>query len=514
VILSGIGPGDWPSIGARYSPGAPALRTAAGETVSYADLESRASRLADSLRRRGFGKGERVAILNTDSIEYVVLILAALKLGLIVAPLNFRMTPPELATLVQAIDPAAIAYGSRYEPVVDTLRQAAPSCRLAVRLAPGPPDEVSLADLMAESSLSTMAALTDDSDIVTWLLTSGTTGTPRIVAQSQRMLKADIVKGAVEHGFRPGECLYSGSPLFHVAGMGWLSYAMSRSACYLLIPQFDVDAVLASLKSGLLTRCMLISSMATALVEHPDARGEYPALRGIAYGGAATPPSVVRRLHEIFGCDLYNTFGAGTECGGQTVLRPEDHRRALAGAEHLLASIGRPMYGVDLELRGADGQPVATGEVGEICTRSDSVMDGYVGRPDLTAERVPDGWVHGGDMAWQDAEGYLYLAGRKDDMILRGGENIYPVEVENALCEHPAVSEAVVVGLPDQFWGQVVAAAVLSVPGTQVDESELLTFTGRRLAHYKLPSRVIVLPEFPRNATGKARRSEIRAAFL
>jgi acyl-CoA synthetase (AMP-forming)/AMP-acid ligase II len=514
VILSSIGPGDWPSIGARYSPGAPALRTAAGEVVGYADLESRASRLADSLRLRGFGKGERVAILNTDSIEYVVLILAALKLGLIVAPLNFRMTLPELATLVRAIDPAVIAYGSRYEPALDTLRQSAPSCRLTVRLDPGPPGEVSLTDLMAESNLSTMAALTDDSDILAWLLTSGTTGTPRIVAQSQRMLKADIVKGAVEHGFRPGECLYSGSPLFHVAGMGWLSYAMSRSACYLLIPQFDVDAVLASLKSGLLTRCMLISSMATTLVEHPDAPGQYPALRAIAYGGAATPPSVVRRLHEIFGCDLYNTFGAGTECGGQTVLRPEDHRRALAGAGHLLASIGRPMYGVDLELRGADGRAVSTGEVGEICTRSDSVMDGYVGRPDLTAERVPDGWVHGGDVAWQDAEGYLYLAGRKDDMILRGGENIYPVEVENALCEHPAVSEAVVVGLPDPFWGQVVAAAVLPAPGAQVDESELLAFTGRSLAHYKLPSRVIVLSEFPRNATGKARRSQIRAAFL
>jgi len=514
VTLSSIGPGDWPAIGARYSPGAPALRTSAGEILSYADLESRASRLADSLRKRGFAKGERVAILNTDSIEYVLLILAAMKLGVIVAPLNFRMTPPELAAMVQVIDPAVIAFGARYEPVLDTLRQSAPSCRLTLCLDGGSAGEVSVRDLITESAISTMAAVTDDSDVLTWLATSGTTGAPRIVAQSQRMLKADIVKGAVEHGFRPGECLYSGSPLFHVAGMGWLSYAMARSACYLLIPQFDVDAVLASLKSGLLTRCMLISSMAIALVEHPAAPGQYPALRGIAYGGAATPPSVVRRLHEVFGCDLYNTFGAGTECGGQTVLRPEDHRQALAGAAHLLASIGRPMYGVDLELRGADGQPVAAGAVGEICTRSDSVMDGYVGRPDLTAERVRDGWVHGGDMAWQDAEGYLYLAGRKDDMILRGGENIYPVEVENALCEHPAVSEAVVVGLPDQFWGQIVAAAVLLVPGAHVDEAELLALTGQRLAHYKLPSRLSVLPEFPRNATGKALRSQIRDTFL
>jgi acyl-CoA synthetase (AMP-forming)/AMP-acid ligase II len=514
VLLSSIGPGDWPTIGARSSPDAAALRTPAAEIVTYADLESRTSRLADSLRKRGFEKGDRVAILNTDSVEYVVLVLAAMKLGVIVAPLNFRLAPSELAALVRVIDPAVIALGARYEPMLDALRESAPSCRLTVCLDGWLSGGVSLGDLIAESDMSTMAAATADSDVLSWLLTSGTTGTPRIVAQSQRMIKADIVKGAVEHGFRPDECLYSGSPLFHVAGMGWLLYAIARSACYLLIPQFDVDAVLANLKSGLLTRCMLISSMAIALVEHPDAGGEYPALRGIAYGGAATPPSVVRRLHETFRCDLYNTFGAGTECGGQTVLRPEDHRRALAGADHLLASIGRPMYGVDLELRGADGRPVAAGDIGEICTRSDSVMDGYVGHPDLTAERVCDGWIRGGDMARRDAEGYLYLAGRKDDMILRGGENIYPVEVENALCEHPAVSEAVVVGLPDEFWGQIVAAAVLPVRGAQVGQSELLAFAGRRLAHYKLPSRLTVLDEFPRNATGKAQRSEIRDTFL
>ncbi len=514
MILSSIGPGDWPTIGARSSPEAAALRTSAAEIVTYADLESRTSRLADSLRKRGFEKGDRVAILNTDSVEYVVLVLAAMKLGVIVAPLNFRLAPSELATLVRVIDPTVIALGARYEPMLDPLRESAPSCRLTVCLDGWLSGGISLGDLIAESDMSTMAAATADSDVLSWLLTSGTTGTVRIVAQSQRMIKADIVKGAVEHGFRPDECLYSGSPLFHVAGMGWLLYAVARGACYLLIPQFDVDAVLANLKSGLLTRCMLISSMAIALVEHPDADGEYRALRGIAYGGAATPPSVVRRLHEIFGCDLYNTFGAGTECGGQTVLRPEDHRRALAGADHLLASIGRPMYGVDLELRGVDGRPVAAGDIGEICTRSDSVMDGYVGRPDLTAERVSDGWIRGGDMARRDTEGYLYLAGRKDDMILRGGENIYPVDVENALCEHPAVSEAVVVGLPDEFWGQIVAAAVLPVPGAQVERSELLAFAGRRLAHYKLPSRLTVLHEFPRNATGKAQRSEIRDTFL
>jgi acyl-CoA synthetase (AMP-forming)/AMP-acid ligase II len=509
-----IGSGDWPTLAAHAAPDSAALRTADGAIVTYNDLDRRASRVADALRRRGVRKGERVAILDTDSVDYVVLVVAAMKLGVIVAPLNFRLTASELTGVVTIIDPAVIAVGSRYHPLLAELCRTAPSARLTVTLGESGADgDLTLAGLMAESDVTTLAADTVDTDVVSWLSTSGTTGTPRIVAQSQGMLKADIVKGHVEHGFRPGECLYAGSPLFHVAGMGWLSYALSRGACYLIIPQFDVDTVLTQLKSGVITRCLLISSMAIALTEHPDAPGEYPALRGIAYGGAATPPSVVRRLHEIFGCDLYNTFGAGTECGGQTVLRPEDHHRALIGDDHLLASIGRPMYGVDLELRGPDGEPVPDGQVGEICTRSDSVMDGYVGRPDLTAERVRAGWIHGGDMAWRDAEGYLYLAGRKDDMILRGGENIYPIEIENALCEHPSVSEAVVVGVPDAFWGQVVAAALLPVAGAVIDEQDLLAFAGQRLAHYKLPSRVSVFESFPRNATGKAQRTAILATL-
>jgi acyl-CoA synthetase (AMP-forming)/AMP-acid ligase II len=517
VPLSIIGPGDWPTLAAHAAPHSAALLTADGEVVSYADLEVRASRLADALRRRGVVKGERLAILDTDGVEYVLLIVAAMKLGVILAPLNFRLAAAELAELVSVIDPTVIAVGPRYAPLLDDLARAAPSLRLTVATITDPAGvataRVSVADLISESDVTSLAASTLDTDVVTWLLTSGTTGRPRIVAQSQGMVKADIAKGAVEHGFRPDECLYAGSPLFHVAGMGWLSYALARGACYLLIPQFDVDELLAHLKSGVLTRCLLISSMAISLVEHPEVEGDYPALRGIAYGGAATPPWVVRRLQEIFDCDLYNTFGAGTECGGQTVLRPEDHRRALAGAEHLLASIGRPMYGVDLELRAPDGRPVPDGEVGEICTRSDSVMDGYVGQPELTAARVRDGWVHGGDMAWRDSEGYLYLAGRKDDMILRGGENIYPVEVENALSAHPAVSEAVVVGLPDPYWGQIVAAAVLTAPGATIDEDDLRGFAAQRLAHYKLPTRITVLDEFPRNATGKAQRSAILATL-
>jgi acyl-CoA synthetase (AMP-forming)/AMP-acid ligase II len=250
--------------------------------------------------------------------------------------------------------------------------------------------------------------------------------------------------------------------------------------------------------------------MVVALLDHPDA-GAVPALRSIAYGGSAMPPELVRRLHETFGCDLYNTFGAGTEGGGQTILRPADHRAAFAGRPHLLGSIGRPMFGVDLRLCDADGNEVGVGTVGEIRTRSDTVMSGYVGNPELTATKVVDGWIRSGDMAWRDDEGYLYLAGRVDDMILRGGENIFPAEIENVLVDHPTVAEAAVVGLPDQRWGQIVVAAVVAGPGAVPDPDELRAHCRSRLAGYKTPARVVVVAELPKNASGKTVRAALAA---
>jgi acyl-CoA synthetase (AMP-forming)/AMP-acid ligase II len=316
----------------------------------------------------------------------------------------------------------------------------------------------------------------------------------------------------LEQAFQPGECLYAGTPLFHVAGMGWLYYAISRGAASFVLPQFDPGAVLAALRSGAVTRCLLVPSMVVALLDQPGV-GPVPQLRGIAYGGAAMPPELVRRLHDTFGCDLYNTFGAGTEGGGQTILRPADHRAAFTGKPHLLGSIGRPMFGVDLRLCDPEGRAVGVGQIGEIHTRSDTVMSGYVGRADLTGTKVVDGWIRSGDMAWRDAEGYLYLAGRRDDMIVRGGENIFPAEIENVLVEHPTVAEAAVVGLPDARWGQIVAAAVVAANGEEPRVDALRTYCRGRLAGYKTPTVLIVVSELPKNAAGKVVRTALTTEF-
>ncbi|WP_433077333.1 class I adenylate-forming enzyme family protein [Dactylosporangium sp. CA-052675] len=513
--LSSVGPGDWPTIGAHAHPDAPALRTPGGVALTYAGLESRASRLAAALAAAGVARGERIAVLGTDGVGYAVTLFASLKLATIGVPLNFRLAAAELAGLTAVAEPAVLVVEARYAHLLDELRAAAPGLRLVLTLDRPLPGIASIEQFAAEHAPDgpdTLPAATADDDVLLWMLTSGTTGTPRVVAQTQRMVKANTSKGVLEQGFQPGECLYAGTPLFHVAGMGWLYYAISRGAALMLLPQFDAAAVLDCLRAGTVTRCLLVPSMVVALLDRPGA-GPVPQLRSIAYGGSAMPPDLVRRLHETFGCDLFNTFGAGTEGGGQTILRPADHRAAFAGRPHLLGSIGRPMFGVDLRLCDADGAEVGVGRVGEIHTRSDTVMSGYVGRPDLTAAKVVDGWIRSGDMAWRDAEGYLYLAGRKDDMIVRGGENIFPAEIEHVLVEHADVAEAAVVGLPDERWGQIVVAAVVAAPGAAPDPGGLRAFCRSRLAGFKTPARVVVVGELPKNAAGKTLRAALAATL-
>jgi acyl-CoA synthetase (AMP-forming)/AMP-acid ligase II len=511
--LSSVGPGDWPTMGAHAYPDAPAVRTPAGVALTFTELETRSSRLALALRTAGITKGERIAILGTDSVGYALTLFASLKLGTIAAPLNFRLALAELTALVQLADPAVLVIGSRYANLVDDLRAAAPNVRLVLSLDESWPGVRTVDELIGtDPEPVSLPAETVDDDVLLWMLTSGTTGTPRIVAQTQRMVKANTAKGVLEQGFQPGECLYAGTPLFHVSGMGWLYYAISRGASIMVLPQFDAAALLACLRSGVVTRCLLVPSMVVSLLDQPGV-GPVPQLRSIAYGGAAMPADLVRRLHETFGCDLYNTFGAGTEGGGQTILRPDDHRAAFAGKPHLLQSIGRPMFGVDLRLCDANGVEVKPGEVGEIHTRSDTVMSGYVGRDDLTRAKVVDGWIRSGDMAWRDAEGYLYLAGRKDDMILRGGENIFPAEIENVLVTHPTVAEAAVVGLPDERWGQIVVAAVVAAPGQTPDPAELRAYCRSRLAGYKTPAHLVVVESLPKNAAGKMVRAELAKAL-
>ncbi|MEU0561726.1 AMP-binding protein [Dactylosporangium sp. NPDC006015] len=500
--LSGLAPGDWVTVQARFTPQAAFLVAADGRTRTYAEGEQRITRLARALRQLGIGRGDRVALLAVDSPEYVEVLLACMKLGATYVALNFRLSPAEIRTVLAASGAQVIFHSARYQEIVD-------GCRLrdAIQFESGYEEF-----LAGGPDGGELPAVTTDDDILSISFTSGTTGTPKGVLQSQRMIKAITQSGVLELGLRPGDLIYSGAPLFHAAGFGHVLYGVARGGASVIMPQWDADLALSWLGSGRVRHATLVPSMIIQLLEHPElAEADFSGLRSIMYGGAPMPTSVVRRMADVFGCDLHNGFGAGTEAGGQLVLRPEDHRRALAGDEWLLGTIGRPAFGCDVRLLDPDGAEVPDGAVGVIASRGDTVMSGYLDRPDLTARAVRDGWFVAGDLAWKDPEGFLHLAGRADEMIIRGGENIYPVEIEDVLGGHAAVAEIAVVGEPDPHWGQVVTAVVALRDGHGTPSAaEVKEHCRGRLASYKVPQRIVVVANFPRNPAGKIDKLRLR----
>jgi acyl-CoA synthetase (AMP-forming)/AMP-acid ligase II len=284
-----------------------------------------------------------------------------------------------------------------------------------------------------------------------------------------------------------------------------------RGSTSLIIPQWDPARLLPWFRQGL-TGVFLVPTMIAALLEQPDiSPGDFKTLRGVFYGAAPMTPTLLVRAMEMMNCEFFNGFGAGTEAGMQTILTPEDHLRALAGQTHLLGSVGRPGYNIDLQIWDDDNNEVPVGTVGEIVTRSDLVMSGYYKQPEKTAEVIVNGWFKGGDLGYLDEHGYLYLAGRKDDMIIRGGENVYPIEIEETLAAYPGVFECAVVGVPDPFWGESVRAHIVMTDGHTATPEQIQDFCRQRLAKYKVPDHITIHPQgLPKNASGKILRRVLR----
>ena len=498
---------DWIRIHARNIPDRRCFVTDTGSTT-FREVNSRVNCVANELARFGVRKGDRVALFATDSPEYVETLLACMKLGAVYVPLNFRLALPELQMLLRTAEAKVLFFSDRYTDMVRSLDVPSLVATVCYDSSSG---DAGYADLLERGADVEIDTELNDDELVCLAFTSGTTALPKGVMHSQRMAKHMLVQCIIERRMTSTNFHYSAAPLFHVGGMLYALAGVARGHTSLILPAFDVQTVARWMASGELDGVFLVPTMIDSLLNEPEVqRADFSRLQSIAYGAAPMSPTLLRRVIDRFDCDLLNMFGAGTEAGLQTVLTPEDHRLALAGQEHLLGSIGKPGMGVDLKLCDDDLNEVPDGEVGEIVTRSDAVMDGYLGQPEETAKVLVDGWFRGGDMAYRDKDGYLYLSGRKKDMIIRGGENIYPIEIEDVLSKHPGVREVAVVGVPDEHWGEIVRAHVVLEPGAPFDEAEVREFCRARLAGYKVPALFAVQDELPRNASGKVLKRDLR----
>jgi acyl-CoA synthetase (AMP-forming)/AMP-acid ligase II len=500
--------GDDLKLSARRFRDRPCFVQGDGISQSFAETNNRVNRLAHVLSEAGVRHGDRVVILAVDSIGYYEVIYACMKLGATYVPLNNRLAEAELETLLRRANPQAVFVSDRYAQMGRDIVTRVGGVRLFVNF------DDSYQELVAGGANIEPGVRVLDDDIVGLAFTSGTTGLPKGVLQSQGMLKTLVWMQSIEYDPRPGDFRYTASPAFHIAGQGAVFLHVARGISTLILPQFEAPTTLRWMQEGGLTGCFLVPTMIRRLLDLPNVRdSNYPQLRTIIYGAAPMTTLMLREAMEVFGCMFINAFGAGTEAGLQAVLSAADHERAVAGEGHLLGSIGLPAAGVELRVVDEDDNDVAPGVVGEIISRSDTVMSGYLDMPEETERALRGGWFRGGDLAYSDEQGYLYVAGRSKDMIIRGGENIYPAEIETILSRLPGITQAAVIGKADDRWGEIVVAVLSVAEGSAVSTDSVRQHCRKHLAAYKVPEQVQIVDEMPLNAAGKILKRELRRMF-
>ncbi len=477
-------------------------------TLTYRELDERSSRLAHGLLAAGAGPGARIAYLDRTEPEVVELLFAVSKIGAVVVPLNWRLAPQELRTVLEDARPPVFIAGGTYRDVAVELAAAlSPAPELVVV---GDEYERWLAGHDDRDPRFPAAA----SDVVVQMYTSGTTGVPKGVLTTHRNLAA-AAETSPYWQFDADSVSFTPLPMFHIGGIGWTFLGLWNGATTVLVREFVAEAVLDIFERQRVTNAVLVPTMLQMLCAVPGAdERDYSALRSIAYGASPITTPVLKGALRTFRCSLYGIYGLTESTGGVVQLDPEDHDPG-GPREHLLRSAGRPLPWVELRVvdptTRAERRPH---EVGEVWLRAPNVMLGYFNRPAETAAALTDeGWLRTGDGGYVDEDGYLFLTDRIKDMIVSGGENVYPVEVEEALSQHPEVDDVAVIGVPHEHWGETVKALVIPRAGTAPAAEELIAFARERLAGYKLPRSVEFVDELPRTPTGKVLKRELRQRY-
>ncbi|MGW7407610.1 long-chain-fatty-acid--CoA ligase [Streptomyces sp. NPDC054833] len=481
---------------AERQPERDALRLGT-QVTTYAELDERSARAAALLRAEGVRPGDRVALMLPNVPEFVVLYYGALRAGAIVVPMNPLLKTRETEYHLNDSG-AALLFEWHQAPGEGTQGAAAAGVRhIAV-------EPSHFAGLLAGQEPLTEVTETAADDVAVLLYTSGTTGRPKGAALTHGSLRHNTEVNAVHVQRITSEDVVVGClPLFHIFGqICTMSVAVRSGASLTLIPRFDPQAVLDAIARDRATVFEGVPTMYAALLQHPS-EADVSTLRMCVSGGASLPVEVLHGFERRFGCMVLEGFGMSETSPVVSFNHPDRPRKP--------GSVGTPILDVEVRLLDEKGQDVGPGEVGELAVRGPNVMKGYWNLPEETATAIPDGWLRSGDLARRDEDGYLYIVDRKKDMIIRGGYNVYPREIEEILHEHPAVALAAVVGLAHERLGEEVAAAVVLRKGAEATPDELREFVKDRVAAYKYPRSVWLVDALPTGPSGKILKREITA---
>lgn len=505
---------------ARFWPERPAVLFR-DRALTYRELELRSNRLAHALRALGLQRGDRVAVVSPNRPEIVELECALYKAGLVKVALNARLAPAELADALANAEPVACLAGRQHRAMVDEAAAKLSSLhhRIAFDASSAAGEGGGWLDyerLLADSPEAHIHVEMRPDELAVLHYTSGSTGKLKAAMQTvgNRMASLrKVVMGRMRA--EPGDVLALCGPITHASGM-FIQPMLFQGSTILLLERFHPAEMLEAIERHRVTMCFVVPAMIHALLAEPSIRTrDLSSLRLLSYGAAPMSPTRIREAWAAFGPVLAQGYGAGETTGGVVGLSIDDHARAIAGDRpELLSSCGRPFCESDVQVLDEAGRPVTGDAIGEICVRGPDVFAGYWRAPEQTREALgDDGWLRTGDLARVDHEGYLFIVDRKKEMLVSGGFNVYPSEVESVLAQHPAIYEVCVVGVPDDHWGEAVKAVVVLRDGMQASGADLMDYCRGRLADFKRPRSVDFAPHLPKNGNGKLSRKDVRDPY-
>jgi long-chain acyl-CoA synthetase len=499
----------------RWAAEAPehvALRWEGGE-LTYRDLDERSSRVAQALLAAGVGPGDRVAYLDKNGPEQVELLFGAAKVNAVPTPVNFRLAPPEIAFIVTDAQAKVFAVGEELLPLVEKVADELSGTMLVV-IGESDAHPTFAAWRDGHPADDPMVPSAPD-DVAYQLYSSGTTGRPKGVQLMQSNLAAGLPLYPSLMGLGTDSTSLVAMPLFHIGGGGWLLAGVAVGATNVLVREIVPAALVELIERERITHAFLVPAVLQFMLAVPGIEErDFSALRTFLYGASPISEQVLATSVRTFGCEFVQAYGL-TETTGTVVILPAADHDPSGPNRHRLRAVGLAVPGS--EVRVVDtvtGEDVAQGEVGEIWIRSPMVMKGYWNLPEATEDAIrPGGWFRSGDAGYLDEDGYLYMYDRVKDMIVSGGENVYPAEVENVLMSHPGVADVAVIGIPSERWGETPRAMVVRAPGSEVTEQQLIAHAKEHLATFKCPTSVEWVEALPRNPSGKVLKKDLRAPF-
>jgi len=481
--------------------------------LKFNQMEERANRLAKALVALGIKPGDRVAIFQTNCFQFCEMLYAIGKVAGIFVNLNFRFRGEEATYILNNCAPRVLILGDRYTELIKDIRSNLPSIQHYIVIGEFPADLPGYEALLSEQSAAPFSCLSvQEDDTACLIYTSGTTGYPK-----GAMITHANVKTPLTDRYTMGKgTLLLNVPMYHIAGVVSTLLPLYRGDTQIVLPQYETGVFLDIVEREKVATTYLVPTMLQGILDHPDfPKKDLSSLRYIGYGASPMPVNLLMRAKELLKADFTNFFGLTESTGIVSVLSPEDHQlegspEELTKKAHRLSGIGHSIPEGEVRIVDDQDRDVPNGTVGEIVARGKKVMKGYWNKPKETEETLRGGWLHTGDLASMDEDGYLTLAGRKKDMIIRGGENIYPIEIENVLHSHPKILEAAVIGVPDQYWGEIVKAVIVLRPGRQATAKEIIEFCHEKLASYKKPAIVEFVAALPKNAMQKVLKNVLR----